>query len=524
MVFTGRVESDFLKLVTIPDSKKQDFIDYTATDFLSLRNKLVDYIKAVYPLDYNNFVESDLGMALLEIVSYMGAVISMKGDMLANENFLRTAKSRNSVRKLLELIGVTMKGPIGSAGNAQLTLTTPATTSQVTIPQASRTVVTNSPEDGGPLNFTIYKINNGSIDTVSPNSDIILDVADSESSASSVWTNIALIEGALVVETGSFNNTDTIKRVTLTQSPVIQNSVEVFLGTNLDSSGAWILVDNLYFASGSNDKVYQVLYNDDLTAAVVFGDGVLGRSPAINATYTISYRIGGGTRGNISSETLNFSITTTEGNSGIIENISAATGGQDAETLAHAKKYAPYTFKRQDRLVTLEDYTTFANNFVGSTGSTGKARAVTRDAYSSANNIDVYLLQKASDLQLQQGTTAFKKEMLNAMNAKKMLTDEITVVDGLVRTLDLVTTIRVQKEFQPKEEEIKGKTRDAILSFFNVDNFDFGETFTLSDLVRAMFDVDEVKFATVDNLATDVRAEINEIIQLNNFTINVTYV
>lgn len=522
MTFTGRVESDFLKLVTIPDSKKQDFIDFGATDFLTLRNKLVDYVKAVYPLDYNNFVESDLGMMLIEIVAYMGSVISMKADMLANENFLRTAKNRNNVRKLLELIGVTMKGPIGSAANAQITLDSAATTSQITIPQASRTITTTSPEDGGPLNFTLYKVINGSIDTVSPNSDIVLDVSDS--SASSVWTNIALIEGALVVETGSFNETDSLKRVTLTQSPVVQNSVEVFLSTDLDSSGAWALVDNLYFASGSNDKSYQVIYNDDLTATVVFGDGIIGKSPSTNSTYTISYRVGGGTRGNIASEVLNFPITTSEGNSGTLENISAATGGLNAETVAHAKKYAPYTFKRQDRLVTLEDYTTFANNYVGSTGATGKARAVTRDAYSSGNNIDIYLLQKASNIQLQQATVSFKKEMLNAMNLKKMLTDELTIVDGLVRTLDLVTTLRVRRELQPKEEEIKGSARDAILSFFNADNFDFGETFVLSDLVRALFEISDVKFATIDNLTSDVRLELNELLQLNNVVINITYV
>ncbi|MHA2384566.1 MAG: hypothetical protein ACXACT_18505 [Candidatus Thorarchaeota archaeon] len=79
------VASDFLKLVNIPDDKKPELIDYTATDFLELRNALIEYVKAVYPLDYKNFAESDLGVMLLELVAYMGSVLSLKADMLVHE-------------------------------------------------------------------------------------------------------------------------------------------------------------------------------------------------------------------------------------------------------------------------------------------------------------------------------------------------------------------------------------------------------------------------------------------------------
>lgn len=520
-MFTGNVQSDFLKLATIPESSKSQLIDFAATDFIVLRQKLIDYVKAVYPLDYQNFSESDFGMMFIELVSYMGAVMSMKTDISAHENFLRTAKNRNNVKNLLQLIGVSMKGPVGSAANALLTLTSPSITQNITIPASKRVVTISSPEDGAPLNFTLYKVVNGNIDTVSQNGNITLSISESDSAASSVWSNLALIEGALVVQTGSFSDTESIKKVKLSQSPVIERSVQVYLSNNLATSGAWELVDNLYFASGINDQVFQVSYNDDLTATVIFGDGVLGKSPPINATYTITYRIGGGTRGNIQSEVINTQITTDEGYNATVENTTQGTDGRDAESVEHAKKYAPYTFKRQDRLVTLEDYTTFCSNFRGSTGSSAKSRAVVRDAYSSANIIDLYLLQVASNNQCQQATVGFKTELLAAMNEKKMLTDEVVIVDGLIRSLDLVVSIRVAKELLPKEEEIKGKARNIILSFFNVDSFDFGKSFILSDLVRALIEVTEIRFATVDNLSSDIHVEMNELIQLNNFVINV---
>ena len=98
MSFSGKITSDFMKLAEIPLNKKTNLINFAATDFLTLRNSLIDYVKAVYPLDYTYFVESDLGMMLIELVAYMGASLSMKADMLANENFLATAKQRSSVK------------------------------------------------------------------------------------------------------------------------------------------------------------------------------------------------------------------------------------------------------------------------------------------------------------------------------------------------------------------------------------------------------------------------------------------
>lgn len=522
MVFNGTIESDFLKLVSAPDSRKADLIDYSATDFLTLRDALVRYIKAVYPLDYQNFSESDLGMMLIEQVAYMGAILSMKADLLANENFIATARNRNNVKKLLELIGVRMKGPIGSTATTVLTLNTATVSDEITLAAGSRVISISSPEDSAPLNFTIYKTVAGQLDDPTSESSIVLSRFESEENLGVEWNNLILLEGALVTQTGTFNSTDTIKTIPLEASPVIEGSVDVYItSTENDASGAWKRVENLYFASGVTHKIFEVVYDDNYAATILFGDGNIGRVAPQGGTYNVTYRVGGGTRGNIKKEVINVSLTFDEGDVGVLENTSLATGGRDAETVAHAKKYAPLTFKRQDRLVTAEDYSVFANTFIGQTGSSGRARAVVRDAYSSANVLDIYLLQLASLTQMQQATVGFKKELLDAINEKKMLTDEVIIVDGLIRTLDLIISIKVDKALLPNEERIKGKVRNEILSFFSTDNMDFGKALVLADLNRAVFTLPEVRYSTVENLSDNVVADFNEIIQLNNLTINV---
>ena len=154
--YTGQVVSDFMKLVSVSDSKKETLINFTDSDFLSIRDGVIKYIKAVYPTEYQNFSESDLGMMLVEIIAYMGSVISLKTDVLANESFLRTAKNRNNVKKLLELVGVKMKGPLSATANASLTFpSTPLLGGEpsFTIPAANRTYTVTSPEDESSLNY-----------------------------------------------------------------------------------------------------------------------------------------------------------------------------------------------------------------------------------------------------------------------------------------------------------------------------------------------------------------------------------
>ena len=530
MVFSGTTSTDFMKLGAIPDSKRQEFIDYAGNDFYSIRRDLVDYIKAVYPLDYNNFSESDLGMMLVELVSYMGAVQSLKSDMLANENYLRTVKNRDNLNKLLELIGVSMKGPLAAAASAKLTVetaVTPVSDYPIVYGPANRVFAIPSREDGAPVNYTIYKIVNNAIQNIqNASGTFLLEGSEADNSTSTVFTNVAFLEGAISFQEGTFDSLEANKSVTLTDSPIIEGSVQVYVdaGDGNLATGGYKQVDRLYSASGGDDKIFQVIYDENYAATVLFGDNALGISPPQGAKFSVLYRIGGGSRGNISAEAINVvtTPTSTPGNALDVrtENRTAATGGDSAETAAHAKKYAPYTFKRQDRVVTLEDYIAIGNTFRSEQGTIGKTTAVVRDAYSSANVIDVYTLEKATDLTLQKASSTFKQSLLEAIEPKKMLTDEVVVVDGLIRTLDLVVTIRIDKDLKPIEGQIQQEVADTILEHFNIDNSDFGQPFVATDLNRKIFTLPNVRYSTVDNLPEVTKVDFNEIIQLNNFTIN----
>lgn len=533
MTFSGTVTSDYLKYIPEDLREKEKLIDYSAADFNTIREALINYAKATYPIDYNNFSESDFGTLLIEMMAAVGHINSIKADYLANENFLRTAKDRKSVKKLLELIGIRMRGPISAASNARLTLQTTESLpspSSVTISAENRTFTITSPEDNAPLSYTIYKLQpNGTVDLDSTTTDLVFSVTAQDGVV--IITDAVIMEGALVIETGQFASPEVVKSIELTQAPYVERSAQVFIEGSVATNGVYKEEENVYFASGSDDKIFEIATDENFRATILFGDSTIGLSPAIGDTYTVTYRVGGGSRGNIAEEIINVPVTvsisnglTTESVDAVLENTSIATGGADAETVEHAKRYAPLIFRRQDRLVTLADYKSFVNSFISSYGSTGKANAVVRRAYSSANIIDLFVLEKASNLQLRRATPEYKIQLLQAIEEKKMLTDEPVVVDGLIRTLDLIVSVTFDEKYRKFESSLVSKVKNKILEYFNVDNMEFGEPFIAQDLIKWLLSIIEVRYAFVENTPDAIKSNFNEIIQLNNLTINSKFI
>jgi hypothetical protein len=106
-----------------------------------------------------------------------------------------------------------------------------------------------------------------------------------------------------------------------------------------------------------------------------------------------------------------------------------------------------------------------------------------------------------------------------------MLTDEIVVVDGLIRTLDLVVTLNIDEKFRRNEAQLIQSARGSILNYMNIDNTDFSEPFVPQDLIRVLLkDETNIRYAEVNNVEAPIKVGFNEIIQLNNLAIRVEYV
>jgi len=517
--FDGTIESDFLKLGQVPDDRKSDLIDYNINGFDQYREALQNYLRSVYPLDYNNFAASDLGQMLLEMFAYMSSVLALRADMTANEMYIDTVKNEDNLKRLLELIGVSMKGPTASKATGLLTFPADVTPSfPVVINNSARSIQVINQRSNSPLTYTVTKqLTDGTLDLFSE--DLSLDATNFNGQVAS---GLFLVEGQFNTAQGVFRGgVKTRQTFEITDGPVIEGSIGVSSTEGTGNGIKYNEISNLFLASGGTTPVFEKTYTGGFGCVLTFGDGVRGRLPSPGANFVVTYRTGGGGNGNIAQGTLDTTVRCfnagTDPIDATITNTTKGSGGNPPESVAHAKRYAPYFFRTQYRAVTGEDYNVLANSFVGTGGTTAKAMASLRTNGAAANIIDLFVLSKASQTQLERASVAMKKELLDYFKNYKMLTDDIVISDGVVRTLDMVATLYIDKSNKRFIDSIQQKAADKLLEFFDVDNLAFGQKISMADVNNFMLTVPEIRFFQVNNLPEEVYVNFNEIVQLNNF-------
>jgi len=87
-----------------PDEPGVDFpVDYQSRDFWSFRRALLDFASLRYP-DWQDRLEADAGIMLIEIMSALGDELSYYQDRIAREAYLETATQRRSLRHHARLV------------------------------------------------------------------------------------------------------------------------------------------------------------------------------------------------------------------------------------------------------------------------------------------------------------------------------------------------------------------------------------------------------------------------------------
>jgi len=104
---------------------KNPIINYTARDFASIKNELMNYAQKYYPETFRDFNEASFGSLLLDLVSYVGDVTSFYTDYQANESFLDTALEFKNVLKISKQLGYKYRPNASSFGNASFFITIP---------------------------------------------------------------------------------------------------------------------------------------------------------------------------------------------------------------------------------------------------------------------------------------------------------------------------------------------------------------------------------------------------------------
>ena len=286
----------------------------TNLTFETIKQELIDQVKQKYPDQWNDFLESNLGVVFIELMAGIADKLAFYINQLANEMFFATAKQRQSVVKIAKMLGYTPKRAIPATGLVNFSLSNPINT-DVVIPKGTR-----------------LKAGNIYVETVE--SDII------PAGQTSVNLNAVQRDRFEVIYTAK------------------GQQFERFFVSNEKAYEFLVYVDgNLY--TETKDFVSQVYKNTYKVEEDINGYWIeFYQLPSGSQVKIIAYTTEG-SKGNIASNTLKLDDVIKDIQGNIIPvNVSNSvfSGGKDKESIEEIKRNAIVYLKTNKRAVKTEDY------------------------------------------------------------------------------------------------------------------------------------------------------------------------
>ncbi len=253
-------------------------------------------------------------------------------------------------------------------------------------------------------------------------------------------------------------------------------------------------LDLLSSSASSPDFVVET--ENDGTASLRFGDGVLGRAPASGTQLAAAYRVGNGTAGNVGAESIAHVLSAPAGITKV-RNPLPASGGADPESLEAVRLYAPQAFRTQQRAVTEADYAEVALRHPEIQKAVARIRW-TGSWYTVFVTVD----RKGSETL----DAAFKLEMLQYFDQFRLAGYDLEIQAPIYVPLDIAMTVCVDPDYfaSDVEQALLGafsnrELPDGTRGFFYPDNFTFGQPVYLSKVVATAMQVPGVHWVDMDD-------------------------
>ena len=491
-------------------------LNYTNQDFWSMKARLVDYIKEKFADSFNDFVESDLSVMLIENWAFIADTLSFKMDQIANEIFIDTVSEADNAFRLALLVGFKPQPPIGARSLWSGTITTSLET-DLSIPTPQVIDITT---EVGPRTLELFASN--------PSNTPIFGEPIIISAGSFLNTSVVGLEGRTFLET-TFGTGEINQFIELPNGPVIGDSIRVHV-----DGVQWTEVN--YFTDSQPRREFRVEYDPQYNAYVLFGNNRAGLIPSSNSEIKISYRVGGGTAGNIVTGAIEIQRNFTVPGFGYrlpvtFRNYTRGEFGYNGDTVEDIKRKLPPWLRTQNRVVAGNDYEAFTDQFVTTyNGKIGKSNAILRQHGCAANVIDLYILALDGEDGLQEANNELKVELQESLDDYKMMTDTVCIKNGVVIAVDITVDVTMDKFYRKFEDEYREKVDRRTMGFFSLNNWDYGKTLKAIDLIKELSDIKEAKSIDVDyqtenetNSGEIVTTNFYEIVRPSSIEINFVY-
>jgi hypothetical protein len=276
---------------------------------------------------------------------------------------------------------------------------------------------------------------------------------------------------------------------------------------------------------------FVVEMEDDGRSQLRFGDDEMGRRPTPGTRFKATYRVSGGSSGNVGAEAIRHLVLpdghpAPESEITKIRNPLPAQGGTDPEPTYQASLYAPQAFRRQERAVTEDDYAEVAERHPDVLKAVATLRW-TGSWYTIFVSVDRKEGRKVDG--------EFERDLRDFLERFRLAGHDIEIEGPRFVPLDIAFKVCVAPGYMKNnvnqtllETFSNVDLSDKRRGFFHPDNFTFGQPVYLSRLVAAAMQIPGVLWVETlrfQRWSHDPRGEIDagmikvdrlEIAQLKN--------
>lgn len=455
-------------------------IDYLSKDYEGFRGALLDFAASKMP-EWQSRSEGDFGVTMVELMAYMGDVLSYYGDRIQAESYLDTASQRVSLLQIAQLLGYIPSNGVAATGTVTFETANPG--KAVVVPAGTQVTTDFMESIDGSL---IYE------------TDDAVTVPENGGTATvGVTHGVTKTMVLLGVSDGLPG-----QQFRIPESPVLQGTVRLFVDSDTDGQGnpvavEWSATDYLVDVD-ANDPAFTT-FNDAYGATwVQLGDGINGVIPGIGLNVYATYRVGGGQIGNIAAQQITgFVSSNVNGVSISLDSAgapvsSAMTGGADPESNEQIRANAPRVFRAQDRAVTLQDFKDVALGVPGVLRANAVAGTYT--------SVTLYVCGPNGMAPNDDLITAVS----TAVQAKALAGTSVTVAAPTFVAVNVGATgnaVAVQVYDRYKQSKVAMDVQAAIQNLLSFANVDFGVRLTVSDFYAAIMSVPGVQYVSIPMVA-----------------------
>ena len=240
-----------------------------------------------------------------------------------------------------------------------------------------------------------------------------------------------------------------------------------------------------------------------------------GTAPT-NTTLTVTYLVGGGVISNVPQNDLTTVVSTTINfnnpvsdptlrvdifNSLFVTNPSAASGGQDGDSIQEIRQNSLVNFQNQLRTVTIDDYLLRALSLPSIYGTVAKAYAeaekqVDVQAGQSPASVALFILTYNQNKNLTQASPAIKRNLQTYLSEYRVLNDTVVLRDAYIINIGVNFEIITLPNFN--SNQVLLACIDTLKTFFSIDNWQINEPILLRDIYVTLDRIEGVQ--TVKNV------------------------